>query len=373
MAKTTQQKQYTVKIFDKLDDTTFVKNMAPILLKEVPTFKAKINAGLGETVIDFNLPFDDFDEGVSIDFMNIVEIFVIDEDNPLGRRIHKGFISKYTPYINADGEEGVRITVLGLVSLLSFSFYKTGASFTVSHAADDPETIARAIIDHFNTVFPGSLITFDGASTDPVGTSVSYEFVDRRWDQALTKTVELASGDFWYHIDQDGKLQFKDKPATATHRFTIGKDIESIVAPKNAEKIANDVQVRFTGGGTSDFSDATSITAFGTRTKLVIDTDISNAASATERGDREIAANKDEKIKASITINTQFEDGLEAIRIGDTCKIQNLKFGSTFFDDNMQIRAYSYRGDTMTLELEEFEANFGEELETFVRPDGTGA
>jgi len=371
MARITQQKQYTVKIFDKFSTSSFVKNVDPILLKSVPSFKAKINAGLGEAVIDLNLPFDDFDEGVSIDFMNIIDIFVVDEINPLGVRIHRGFISKYMPYIRADGSEGVLITSLGLVSLLAFSFYKSGSSFTVSHTSDDPETIARAIIDHFNTVYIGSLIGFDGASTDPVGTTVSYDFIDRRWNNALTKTVELAEGNWWYHIDQDGKLQFKDKPSTATHIFTIGKDIESIIAPKNSEKVANDVQVRFSSGS-SDFSDGTSQTTFGVRTKLVKDADITDSGSADERGDREIEANKDEKIKASVTINTQFDAGLEAIRIGDTCKIRNFKKSSTFFNDNMQIIGFNYRGDTMSLELEDFEGNFGEELETFVRPDGTG-
>ncbi len=62
-------------------------------------------------------------------------------------------MSKYDTYIEQDGSEGVRMTCLGLVSLLAASYYKNGSSFTVTHSTVDPETIGRAIIDHVNSIF----------------------------------------------------------------------------------------------------------------------------------------------------------------------------------------------------------------------------
>src|SRR5438046_1393425 len=73
-------------------------------LKNIPSFTSTINGGLGEMVLDLNLPFDDFGEGLTIDFMNFVELWVTDANHTRGRRVYKGFISKYAPYFEG-GEE----------------------------------------------------------------------------------------------------------------------------------------------------------------------------------------------------------------------------------------------------------------------------
>jgi hypothetical protein len=356
-----QQKEYTIHIFGS-DGSTFVKNLPPETLKnKAPEFRSKINGGYSECVLDLNLPFDDFDEGTSIDFMNIVDIYAIDSENPRGRRIYRGFISKYEPYIEAS--EGVRVTLLGLVSLLSFSYYKNGANFEVVHAAADPEAIMRAIIDHFNTIYSGTLITYDNDTTDTVGENVSITYTDTIWSEALKKAAELADDGWWWKIDENGYLWLKAKPSTSTHTFTIGKDIDAITAPKDCEKVVNDVVVRYDGGTATD-DDATSIAAFGTRSEIVSDTMLKDATAGTQRAAKEIGDNKDEKVKAVVTINNNYD--LESIKAGETCRILNVRKGSAFFGDNMQIVAVQYMGDTVRIELAEEPANFASELDSFV-------
>src|SRR5437879_602488 len=117
------QKQFTAKLF-AADGTTLRKNIAPNVLKQSPQFNSRINGGLGELVLDLNLPFDDFDEGVSIDYMNIVDLYAIDADHPRGRRIYRGYISRYEPYIEGS-DQGVKVTCLGLASLLTHAYYTT--------------------------------------------------------------------------------------------------------------------------------------------------------------------------------------------------------------------------------------------------------
>src|SRR4051812_3190238 len=107
--------------------------------------------------------------------MNIVDIYAIDRLNPRGRRIYRGFVSRYEPYIDASGNEGVRVTCLGLVSLLTFSYYNTGGTFAVTQTAANPEAIFKAIIDQVNTTYGISLLSYPG-TTSPVGASVDYTF-----------------------------------------------------------------------------------------------------------------------------------------------------------------------------------------------------
>lgn len=331
-------------------------------LKNDPNFSSRINGGFGECVLDLKLPFDDFDEGTTIDFMNVVKIYAITPTRPKGIQIYGGFISKYEPYI--DKEEGVRVTALGFVSLTSFSFYKNGTNFSVVHTENDPEAIGRAIIDHVNTVYTDSLLSYSDDTTDTVGTDVTFTFEDQKWFDALKKVGELAGAGWWWKIDEQGKYWLKQKPSEATHTFTLGDDVVSLAAPKNSEKVVNDVQVRRSGDTATDYSDTDSITAFGTRSKILTDSSIGDETTADQRGQKEVADNKDEKIQATIVVGAPYE--IETIKVGDTCKVRGFRKANTFFSSNMLIVGVNYLGDTVRLELEEHGGNFALELRSLV-------
>ena len=148
----------------------------------------------------------------------------------------------------------MRVTLLGLISLLSYSYYKDGANFTVTHSTDDPETIGRAIIDHFNMIYGGSLLSYSGSTTDAVGQTVDVTFEDEKSIGACGK-----SGSLGYRLVVEGRRSgqywLMDKPAGATHTFIIGKHVDSIKAKKDSEKVINDVQVRRSGGTATNYSE----------------------------------------------------------------------------------------------------------------------
>lgn len=361
------QRQYLAKVFDK-DGSTFLKNFTTGRngkIKNVPTFSARVNGGYGECVLDLNLPFDDFDEGTSIEFMNIVKIYAvtIESKTQTETLIYTGFISEYEPYIDGTREEGVRVTLLGLVSLLTFSYYKSGASFTVTHSSDDPETIGREIIDHVNSIYTASYFSYDNDSTDAVGTAVSATFTDKKWFDALKMTGEVAGTNWWWKIAEDGKYWLKAKPSSATHTFTIGKDVDSITAPKNAENIVNDVDVRWSSGTAAD-SDSTSQTNYLKRTKIVNESGLTDSSAGTQRAAKEVDDNKDPKIRATVVVNSKYD--LESIKVGETCQIANYNKDSTFFNSNMMIAATHYLGDLVRVELDQEATNFARELDSFV-------
>lgn len=314
-------------------------------------FSGKIGGGQGQCTIELNLPIDDFDEGGSIDHMRVVKIFEMDDTFNLSPvLIFTGFISQYVPFFSA-GSEGVRLVLLGLVSLLSFAYYKSGSSYSVTESVQDPAAIMRHVIDHFNTVYSGSWLSY-GSNCVSVGANVTYQFVDQKWFDSIKKSFDLSGGGRFWTIRENGELYFKSKPATPTHVFTIGKDIESGEIMKNNEKVTNQFQLRWNSGysNTNNYSDASSIAEYGTREKVQNDERITLLTTADQRGNGEIADGKDAKIQARLRINSNYN--IESIHPGDTCSVLNVKKGSTVFKENMLITAVTYDPEGVSIDLE---------------------
>lgn len=129
---------------------------------------------------------------------------------------------------------------------------------------------------------------------------------------------------------------------------------------KNSEKIINLFQLRWdaSGGTASNYTDASSVAAYGTREEVQTDTRITLAATADQRGNGEIADLKDIKIEAKLRINAKYN--IESVHPGDTCTVVNLKKGSTLFGDNMLITSVAYDPDGITIELENGQPSFAD-------------
>lgn len=358
------KKEYLVKVYQS-DGSTFIATLNNDQIKKEPTFTSVINGIFGECRIDLSLPFDDFGEGTTIDFMNVVKVYEFDNvNNTSGTLIYSGFISGYMPYVDR-GDQGVVVILLSLGALLNFVYFKTGGGvWTVSYTGSDPSTIMKDIIDYYNTRTSTSLLGYDGDGTtvDTVGNSAYLDFENKKCYNALKDTLGACAGGWYWKIDENGQLYLKEKPTSATHTFTIGKDIELFKAEKSSENIINYVKFVWSGGDVTD-QDATSITDFGWRELLKTDTGVTNAPTANWYADQEIQDKKDEKIRASLTINSNYN--LENIKVGDTCQILNSKTGNSTFNNNMQIVSVQYLWDKAILQLEEFEG-FGDELQKLI-------
>lgn len=343
------QKKYQAKIYSLAG--AYIKTINPKQIMNEVRFSSKIGGGQGQCILELNLPIDDFGEGVSIGHMRVVKIYEMDDTfNSSPLLIFTGFVSQYIPFFN-DGTEGVRLILLGLVSLLSFAYYKNGSNFTITESAKDPAAIMRNVIDHFNTIYGGAWLSH-GANCVDVGTNVTYEFKDQKWFDAIKKAYDLAGGGRFWTIRENGQLYFKAKPASPTHIFTIGKDIESGQIPKNNEPVVNKFQLRWNTSlaNTNDYSDAASITEFGTRENVDNDERITLITTADQRGNGEIADAKGEKIQAKLRINSKYN--IESIHPGDTCSIQNIKKGCTVFGTNKIISSVSYDPEGVSIDLE---------------------
>lgn len=350
-------KRYQIKIYDL--DGTYRKTLSPSVVKTQPTFSSVINGGQGQCIIDLALPVDNFGEGDYIDHMKVVRIYQVDRDNSVEPRlIYTGWISQYTPYFG-QAEEGVKITLLGLVSLLSRAYYKSGANYTFTKTSMDPGDIIKDIIDHFNSVYTGGWISYAGGNVDSVGTNVTYEFDQKTWIEALKSTVELADEGWWWHVDATGEVYFKQKPATVTHILVKGKDVQSGEIKKTNEDVANKIHLTY-DGGSQDYSDSASQTAYGLREKILDDQRITHVPTADQKGNKELDDNKDPKTEAKLTLNANYD--LESIQVGDTVSVMNFKKGTNPIESNRQIVSVNYQGEFMTIGLENARSRFQERI-----------
>ena len=357
-------KKFIVKVYDEAGD--FVIAIPESVLMSPIRFSSKINGGQGELVLDLNLHWDDPPSYASV--QNYVRVYQVDTTNTTGRLIYSGKITQIEPSLSEKGSK-ISLVCLGLGSLLQNELYNA------AHVAVDPAVIIAAIITDNQTDYPASFgdgwIGSDaiagvrtGGQVDTVSTTVTFEFINTYWRDAVRKTIELTGGSWYWFIDAGGDFIFKEKPASADHVFTVGKDIDSISAPNSIEDIVNFVTVKY-DGGTVTANDATSISNYGKRGKYQDETSgTSTVATAQNIADQVIAENKDPKKTVEIVLNDNYD--LETIKVGETCKVQNLKKDSTVVSDNMQIVSINYdNGQFVALGLEKL-TDYGTELESFI-------
>lgn len=351
-------KTYTIKIYTLAG--AFIKTIPSKLIMNEPRFVSRVGGGQGELQVELALPMDDFDEGNSIKAMNLVKLYEADDENNLTPTlIYAGYMSQYVPFFD-EGREGVRITVLGLVSLLALDYYMSGSSFQIVASAD-PGQLMRNIVDHFNTVYPAGLISYSDGQIDNTGVTVNNTFNDQKWLDAIRKSYELGSSGRYWTIRENGQVYFKEKAATAMHRFTIGDDVSFGEIVKNSEQVVNYYQLRWGPTPTiANYSDATSIAAYGRHTAIESASDVTNATSANEKGNKKIADYKDPRVQAKLRINSTYN--IETVKPGNTCAVFNRKQGSELFPEIMLITSVSYSPDFIDIEIENEKGSFSDAL-----------
>jgi len=337
-------KKYVAKLYD-ITGASLQSTEAELLT--YPEFSKSRNGGLGQCKVRLNYTFGKFASQLA----RIVKIYCINDANPTGKLIYTGYVSQQYEVFGA-GLQFTELICLGVQSLLTNAYYKNGAAYVVTHTNDDVSTIFEAIVDHFQAAYSGSLISYTGASIDTVGVNVTYTFNQLKWLDALKDAFDLVGSGWYWYINEAGVLHLHENPASATHLFTAGKDIELIEVERSVEKIVNDSYLNY-NGGTDTAADATSKTTYGLREQYDDDQNITNAATAGEFTDKKVVDSKDPKARTKLTINSQF--AIEDISPGDTCKVLNLPYGSGVLSDNMTIERIEYKGEKAVLHLNEYQ------------------
>lgn len=348
---------FSVDVYDK--NMAYLGRIDPNKLRSGVKFSEDANGGQRGMKIRVAQTWDEpHDLYKPFNFIRVIQIN--NTHTPLGRLVYSGWVYK----VQRNSQTGVTLHVYGLVSLLKRVFFKSGGSLDVSYTSADPSTMVANIIASWQSEYPstGDLWIGTNAVTEngqvirvgsqvvATGNSVDFDFKKKNCFDAIKKCIELTGSGWYWKIDHGGDVLFKEKPSTATHTFTIGKDIQEVDAPVSIEDVKNSVYIDYSGG-TATGSDSTSIDSFG-KAEYHAEEE-TNLAGATEIVNQKLDELKDEKYLAKIVLNNEYD--IFSVKAGDSCEVLNVHKDNDIFNDNMFIKNVEYSENSAIITLEEQE------------------
>ena len=319
-------------------------------------FVKTINGGLGPLQLRFARKFDTFNEDNDLSIGNQLKLYVSDED-AFDVLMYSGRIEEQSPVIDGDTEY-VDIVAYGWANqfnqdILKYgnrtTFYTDSTSTFVTASPSTKTTeladVVRKILEYFNLA-NDSLIRINSnvSGTDQVedtGNGLEYSFTAMTYFEALEKCRLFSPQSWYWYLNANNILEFKPKPSIATHSFVLKKDIKSIRAHKTLSQTKNIV---IASDGTTlyrKYSDETSISLYGRRVQLYVDSAIGGTSTMNRYGESFVNTNKNSftKIELEILDSNGNDVGydIDSIEPGDTCKILNLEDTSEVLGNNMLI------------------------------------
>jgi hypothetical protein len=352
-----KQKRYFVKIYDINGNFIGTSNSFSF-----DNFKKTINGGIGPMTFELNRSFDDFNDGDDIEFMNEIQVWIVDDESgEAGQKIYSGYTDIKHPTVD-ENKEQVTINTLGYTARMSDILYKNGSTVEISESSTDPSTMIENILDRLaaeETI--NNKITYTASSIDDTGNSGSYTFILKTCTEAIEVARGMGPANWYWYVNADNTFYFKEKPTSATHTFTFGKNLMLLNVEKNLDELYNQVILWNNKTGVDallrSYSDTDSQNEYGLRIYKKSDSGWDNADSMDLYGNTFLATHKDPSIKTTVKIiDSNFNShgyDIESIEPGDTCQILNLPTTSTVLGDNMTISTVTYYLDHVELQIEE--------------------
>lgn len=322
-------------------------------------FYKQINGGLGEINLKLARKIDDYSEGTGVNFMNKIEISVIDKDNPEGVVIYTGPIDIYET-VREGYTEYVNVRATGYVAMLANMILKNSTDVTITYNSTDVQTIVQGIIDYYRAERSNPEIDY---ATGSVGTgeTLSITMNSMFVNAALDRVVEMAGANWYWYIGADNIVYFDEKPTSATHTFVLGKDI---ISPWRMLKSARGVynRVLFWNQDTLSrwYYDNTYDSTYWKRVTKISDSRITDNTYAQKLSDAFIESHltHNHGITFGVVDNNYSEEfgyDIESINPGDTCQILNVE-DSAVFSSNMTITGVRYTPEMALIEVEDLRA-----------------
>ena len=299
------KKSVLIKVYNSNEDYLGLWNDATF-----KGFEKKINGGLGECIIELGRSFDY--GGADLVLGNHIEILIADKESvvELGDTysadiIYKGYISLIEPRVIGK-QEGIIVHLLGHYTKLAQDIYKNGTTTTIAEAGTDVGTILKNIMARYIAETTNPQLSYDDTTIETTGDNADYTFQLNTYREAFNKVLSLSPAGWFYWIDVQGKVWFKAKPTTPTHRFIFGKHFTEIRIQKSMEKIRNALLYWNGETGVTEiyklYSDATSILLYDRRVQKFFDYGADAEATADLIGVKFLAENKDPEIKFTCKI-----------------------------------------------------------------------
>lgn len=291
---------FNYKLYDKVN--TFKKVINPNLIQSDIRFTAQKNWWQGDLFL--SIKWIDLD----IKHSDIIRVFY-SSDIVKNKLIYTGYIEEINQFVNS--WESMQITAIGLGSYLTKILFQSWwlRTFTLNKLASE---IITDIATYIETINP--LITT--WTIEATIWNVNIAFDNDYCFTALQKVQELAP-DFYFYVDQDWEINFKENTEIADYFITFQRDLQSYESDEVAT-IFNKLYLTY-DWGSKTYEDATSITAYWIFEKEITDTNIKDVATADKFALDFFEKNANPQRSRNIEVNKEF----------NWFKTQEILFGNT--------------------------------------------
>ena len=291
--------------------------------------------------------------------MNQIEIVIADEfTGSEGLVYFSGYIPTRTMPILANDEKIV-IGALGHASRLWEMLYRDGTTITMDFTGGSAAKASEIVSDILDKV---QALDSDWPVDEATGTvvdstdDISDKFKSQTAGAAMTRCLFLADTTAIWHwlVKGDNVFHFKKASTTADHKFTYKHDVTELPDFKDdLLEAKNEIFVKYNAGANvKRVADEASITAYGNRSLVVTENEVTTAATATKIGEAILASLLPPLETIKIKVNSTYDQGIESVYPGDTCKVMNLPTDvADTTNDNMFIVRTTYIKDHVILEL----------------------
>lgn len=327
----------------------------------VSGYSKSIYSGNGELTVTVPRKFDDFNQNGTVQLGNRVDIYVFDRNDNTGTKVYTGRMEEYTTQVSTD--EAVTVRCLGLVNRLSLDTYTDATTLTKSYSSQDPALVVRDIIDQYQLA-NGTDITYTTSTVPTTSDTVSLELSSTTYLEALNLVTKTAGADYYWLLDNENQVIFKEFPTTPTHYFMFGRDITALEATNSIVDTRNSIlawnRLPSTDGDyiSKRYEDMGSIFQYGRRQLRKAD----GRYKASADGFDQFAESYFDIYSDTITslrfevIDNSYGNGydIETIQPGDTCRILNIKPNESI-TDNMLITNVKYTFDSVVIDIVDVE------------------
>lgn len=311
--------------------------------------------GTMEVIISTDNTFDNFADGEN-ELNNIIDIRVASSKLQSNEVVYfSGYVSQRSLRMSGS-EERVVLRAFGHASKLYRAIWRDSTTIVHDYTAGAlASNIAKDVIDDYRTMNPKARINYDASSVENTPTTVKDKYESVTYGQALDRVINLAytADRLWFwRILADNVFTLRRASVSPDHLFMLGKDISSLTLQGDLINSANEVFVYYADTATRRYSNASSISDVGHISKFIREGNVTDTTTSDAIGNSQLEGLTPPILKLSITINDDYQNGIETINPGDTCKILNLPDSiANLLTSNMLITKTIYRKDEVDLEL----------------------
>lgn len=334
---------FQIKIYNSAN-ITLIRTISPKDIISDISFTMDINWWHWEQSIELAYKIDDN----TISLWDIVKITMFNDNNKSWKQIYMWTITRIWRK-QTETRQTIVLTCLWVSSLLVDDEFRKNYSW-------NSWDIIRSLIDQYNSSY-ANIFTYTSSSIDDWIAITGEETWTYLW---LIASISKRTW-YYFYIDWEWVVWYKQKPTTPTHYLTNKKDVQEFIVNEDIESLINSVKAYWKYNEpvspwiwietfiTSDYEDAASISTYWKKHwKVEIRT--GSQTYLDNYAIQYVNNNKTPKSVASIIVNRKYN--IESIKPWDTIKIKNFEYNLS----NLQIMHINYTPDTATLSLWEYKS-----------------